>query len=98
MQNSNNVYCASTYKSENDEFKPLPTLLKISPSRSSAHDITKETLHHQFGLLSFESGKCGKREDSTGPVTSTSDRVLYVEPRIITEIDTKGIITQCGMP
>lgn len=62
----------------------------MSPPRSSAHDITIEKLYQQFGLLSFESGKCGKRADSTGPVTSSSDRVFYVEPRIITEIDTKS--------
>lgn len=88
LQNSSNVYRVSTYKSRNHEFKRLPTLHKISLLRSSAHEITKEQLHQQFGLLSFELEKSGQREDSTGPVTSPSNWVLYVEPRIITEIDT----------
>ncbi|XP_052704880.1 E3 ubiquitin-protein ligase TRIM71-like [Crassostrea angulata] len=91
LLNSKDVSLLSEYKSRNAEFRRLPPKLKVSLPNFRPQEIHTDQLIKQFGslsALSFTTEEQVYHMPPQGAESSSPDRSLIDEPRVITAIDT----------
>nr|XP_022305618.1 uncharacterized protein LOC111112429 [Crassostrea virginica] len=93
LLDTGDVGLVSKYKSRIEEFRKLPSKLKISLPNFLPQKINREQLLEQFGSLSplfIETKERGYTVPSAGAESSPPARPLLDVPRLITDIPTTG--------
>jgi hypothetical protein len=87
MEESNEVSITMTYRSKNQEFRKLPSKVRVSLPTFSPHPIDSEQLYKSLGSLiplSFTKDENG----CTLKKTETSSKELMDEPELVSTINT----------